>query len=173
MAAHDRWRGIFGLAVGATLLSVAGCGSPALLDVDGQPLVRPLMVASIESGWVAVDSTSELGPRAILELKAEAEGPDIPPWDLSTLQLHLAGDSALSPARLRCEDPRCCPALGESVKCPKKRSEPGTPNQPEPVAEPDRCIHVVRAEFFLPRLPTAADSVTLELGTSLTLLRWR
>jgi hypothetical protein len=106
-------------------------------------------------------------------LKAEAEDPDVPPWDLSTLQLHLSGDSALSPARLRCEDPRCCPALGESVKCPKKRSEPLTPNQPEPVAEPERCIHVVRAEFFLPRLPTAADSVTLKLGTSLTLLRWR
>jgi hypothetical protein len=154
------------------LLLVAGCGSPALIDIDGQPLERPLMVAPIASGWVAVDSATETGARAVLELKAEAEDPDIPPWDLSTLELQLPGDSALSPARLRCEDPRCCPVLGESVKCPKKRSRPAVPNQSEPVEEA-RCIHVVRAEFLLPRLPTPRDSVMLRLGDSLTLLRWR
>jgi hypothetical protein len=154
------------------LLLFLGCVSPALIDIDGQPLERPLMVAPIESGWVAVDSSTEGGTRAVLELKAEAEDSDIPPWDLSTLELHLAGDSVLAPTRLRCEDPKCCPVLGAGVKCPKKRSQPAVPNQPEPLEEA-RCVHVVRAEFMLPRLPTARDSVTLRIGDSLTLLRWR
>lgn len=172
MTAHARWRDTVGVLAGPLLILVAGCGSPALIDIDGQPLERPLMVAPIASGWVAVDSATDAGARAVLELKAEAEDPDIPPWDLSTLELYLPGDSALSPARLRCEDPRCCPVLGESAKCPKKRSRPAVPNQAEPLDEA-RCIHVVRAEFLLPRLPTARDSVMLRLGDSLTLLRWR
>lgn len=172
MAAHARWKHAARLLAGPFVLLTAGCGAPALIDVDGQPLERPLMVAPIESGWVAVDSTTEAGARAVLELKAEAEDPDIPPWDLSTLELRLAGDSALSPHRLRCEDPRCCPVLGASVECPKKRSLPAVPDQAEPLEE-TRCIHVVRAEFLLPHLPAARDSVTLKIGDSLTLLRWR
>ena len=172
MAAQVRWSEAARSLAGSMLLLFVGCGSPALIDIDGQPLERPLMMAPIESGWVAVDSATEGGTRAVLELKAEAEDPDVPPWDLSTLELRLAGDSALAPTRLRCEDPRCCPVLGTGVKCPKKRSQPAVPNQPEPLAEA-RCIHVVRAEFLLPRLPTASDSVTLRIGDSLTLLRWR
>ncbi len=172
MTAHVRWRDAAPLLTGPMLLLAAGCGSPALIDIDGRPLETPLMVAPIESGWVAVDSSTDAGARAVLELKAEAEDPDIPPWDLSTLELRFAGDSALAPTRLRCEDPRCCPVLGESVRCPKKRSQPAVPNQVEPLEEA-RCIHVVRAEFLLPRLPTARDSVTLRIGESSTLLRWR
>lgn len=172
MIAHARWKHTTRLLVGPFLLLAVGCGSPALIDIDGQPLERPVMVAPIESGWVAVDSTAEVGARAVLELKAEAEDPDIPPWDLSTLELRVAGDSAISPHRLRCEDPRCCPVLGASVECPKKRSRPAVPDQAEPLEE-GRCIHVVRAEFLLPHLPTARDSVTLRIGDSVTLLRWR
>ncbi len=102
----------------ALAVALAACAAPALVDVDGQRLERPLLVAGVHNGWVAVDSSAG-GVRAVLELRAETRPPETPPWEEDGLTLQFAGYPAIAPARLRCEEPRCCrPALGE-VGCPR------------------------------------------------------
>ena len=47
----------------ASPLSILACGPPVLYDTDLEPVRNPLIVASVENGWMAVDS-SEAGVRA-------------------------------------------------------------------------------------------------------------
>jgi len=159
--------------IGAALLafSVAGCGSPALVDVDGRPLRRPLLIARLADGWVAVDS-SAAGARAVLELRAETPRDDVPPWQVGGLHLQFSSGQPLKPARVRCDAPKCSPPRPQSAEPPTEREVPEVEETAETVAE-ETCLHVVRAEFRLPQVPTPADSLTLKIGESVTLLAWQ
>lgn len=159
--------------IGAALLafSVAGCGSPALIDVDGRPIRRPLLIARLADGWVAVDS-SAAGARAVLELRAETPRDDVPPWQVGGLHLQFSSGEPLKPARMRCDAPKCCPPRPQSAEPPTEREVPEVEEPAEEVAE-GACLHVMRAEFRLPRVPTPADSVALKVGESVTLLAWQ
>lgn len=147
-------------------LSVAACG-PKFEDVEGATL-RAILSAPIENGWVAVDSTQE-GVRAVLQMEDEAERGELP-WDLTELAL-LMGDDTIPPARMRCEASAVCRRVTRPVQVPNEREVAGPPDAVE--EEVVLCTHVVRAEFDLPALPTAADSVLLRLADTTTLLRWR
>ena len=157
----------------ATALAVApsGCGKPTLVDVDGRAIRRPLLIARVADGWVAVDSSGGAA-RAVLELRAETPRDDVPPWQVGGLHLQFGSGEPLKPARVRCDAPRCCPPRPQSAETPTEREIPQVEEPAEEVAE-GTCLHVMRAEFRLPRVPTPADSVALKVGESVTLLAWR
>lgn len=147
--------------IGAALVafSVGGCGSAALVDVDGRPITQPLLIA-------------RLGARAVLELRAETPLDDVPPWQVGGLHLQFGSGEPLKPVRVRCDAPKCCPPRPQSAEPPTEREVPEVEEPAEEVAE-GTCLHVMRAEFHLPRVPTPADSVALKVGESVTLLTWR
>jgi hypothetical protein len=151
-------------------LALAGCAKPALVDADGQPLSQPLLVASIDNGWVAVDS-SQSGIRAVLELRTEERGSDRRGLELFGLQLRFAND-LIPPSRLQCQDPTTCRMVSKPVASPEEGGYEESAD-PREEAVTEVCINIVRAEFELPRAPTPSDSVALIVGESTTLLRWR
>jgi hypothetical protein len=162
-------RSTLAFPVGAALLSAlwaAACG-PTFEDVYGSGL-DPVISASIENGWVAVDSTDE-GVRAVLQMEAEAAQGSLP-WDLADMAL-LFGSDTIPPARMRCEESAVCRRVVRPVQSPNERAvaEPPDLREEEVVV----CDHVVRAEFILPAVPTAADSVVLRLADVIIPLRWR
>lgn len=124
--------------------------------------------ASIENGWVAVDSTDE-GVRAVLQLEAEAPQGTLP-WDLAEMALLFEGDT-IPPTRLRCEESAVCRRVTRPVRSPNERAvaEPPVLDEEEVVV----CDHIVRAEFVLPAVPTPTDSSVLRLGDTMIDLLWR
>ncbi len=155
-----------GVALGLSLAASA-CAPPRLVDVDGAPIDAPMMVAAVSDGWVAVDTVAS-PPRAVLELRAETSAPEGPPWDLTQLALLLADGTSLAPARLSCEEPRCCPA---AAAAPCGDMEEQAEAEDPPAGR--HCVHVARAEFVLSRIPARQDSTWLRLGGGAELLRWR
>jgi hypothetical protein len=161
-------RSTLAFLVGAALLSAlwtVGCG-PKFEDVHGSGL-DAVMSASIENGWVAVDSTDE-GVRAVLQLEAEAARGTLP-WDLAEMAL-LFGNDTIPPTRMRCEESAVCRRVTRPVESPNEREVTEIADRDEVVVV---CDHVVRAEFILPALPTPADSVVLRLGETTIPLHWR
>lgn len=155
--------------VGAALLSapwLAACG-PRFEDVFGSGM-DAVVWASIENGWVAVDST-EQGVRAVLQLEAEAPRGTLP-WDLAEMALLFGGDT-IPPTRMRCEESAVCRRVMRPVRSPNERAvaEPPDLDEEEVVV----CDHIVRAEFILPAIPTPAISSTLRLGDTMIHLSWR
>jgi hypothetical protein len=159
----------FGIAcLAATAL--AACTAPALVDVDGRPLQSPVLVASIANGWVAVDS-GPAGTRAVLALHAEVPRTDHQPLEIAGLQLRFGADS-IPPSRLHCEVPASCRSVKKPVEDPDEAGvEEPADHREEAVDE--MCVHIVRAEFLLPRVPTPRDPVVLIIGDSSTRLEWR
>ena len=156
-------------ALGATAWLV-GCGTPTLIDLDGRPLKEPELLACVQGGWLAVDS-SDSGIRAVLKMRGESDAVDRTPWDLSTLELRVGAEDPVAPSRLSNEDPRCSAAKPRSAE-PAREAQAEAADRP-PAETGLRCLHVVRVEFILPRLPTADDSVTLKVGDKTSPVRWR
>jgi hypothetical protein len=157
------------LLAGAALLSAlwtAGCG-PKFDDLRGS-VVDAVRWASIENGWVAVDSAGGRA-RAILQLEDESERGTLP-WDLTAMAL-LFGDDTIPPTGLRTEASAVCRRVTRPVESPNEREVAEPPDRGE--EEVVFCDHLVRAEFILPAVPTAADSVVLRLGETIIPLRWR
>lgn len=153
-------------AVLLSALSAAGCG-PRFEDVHGSAL-DAVLAASIEDGWVAVDTSYER-VRAVLQLETEAPRGTLP-WDLSETALLFGGDT-IPPTQMRCEESAVCRRVTRPVQSPNEREVVEPPDRREEVVV--LCDHIVRAEFILPALPTPADSVVLRLGETTIPLRWR
>ena len=170
-ASYGRSTALVAVGAAVLILYTLGCGTPTLLDVDGQVVRRPLLVARVANGWVAVDSSGGAA-RAVLELRAETARDDVPPWQVGGLHLQFGSGELLKPARVRCDAPKCCPPRPQEPELPTEREVPEVEEPAEEVAE-GTCLHVVRAEFRLPRVPTPADSVALKVGESVTVLAWR
>jgi hypothetical protein len=134
-------RSTLALLVGAALLSAlwtAGCG-PKFEDVHGATL-DAVLTASIENGWVAVDSTYE-GVRAVLQLEDESERGTLP-WDLTEMAL-LFGSDTIPPTRMRCEASAVCRRVTRPVQSPNEREVAEPPDRGE--EEVVLCDHIVRA----------------------------
>ena len=63
---HTILRAKTSLSLSAAALLSVGCPPPALIDPLGHPVSRPMLVASIENGRIAIDS-SAAGVRARLQ----------------------------------------------------------------------------------------------------------
>ena len=152
-------------------LYLAGCGPPILVDVDGRPIKHPALIASADGGWIAVD-TSCARIRAVLELRIETPDRHLRPSDLGFLTLRFGADRPLWPARFQREAPTCSPAGREWLEClriyddTRECKRRGLPRE-------EVCLHLVRAEFVLHRLPSPSDSAVLRIGESTARLRWR
>jgi hypothetical protein len=117
---------------------------------------------------VVVDSTDG-NVRAVLQLETEAAQGSLP-WDLAEMALLFASDT-IPPARMRCEESAVCRRVRRPVQSPNEQAVAEPPDRRE--EEVVICDHVVRAEFVLPAVPTAADSMVLRLGGTTIPLRWR
>jgi hypothetical protein len=151
------------------LAAAAGCGTPMLYDVAGQPLKEPEFIAQAGGLWLAVDS-SAAGVRAVVEIQVAAPDGQKQAWDVSGLRLWTGKGPALAPARVRQSNVRCWPQAPKGGRCR------GNPNDPESCTwqmQPGEaeCYYTLCAEFALEQLPDPAEPVVLNLDGSLTVLQ--
>jgi len=157
-----------------TFLSAAGvmslaCRPPALIDPLGQPVSRPLLIASIEYGSAVIDSSSE-GVRAIVEFTRTL--PDSTyKEDGAVPLLRCSGRGApLLPVRARSE-PITCNERPPAAGCG------GAGQANAPCNYPNRrigrlCSQVLHLEYRLDAVPNIGDSLTLQVGDRLSRSRW-
>jgi hypothetical protein len=158
----------------STLLAFAGCLAlacrpPALVDPLGLPVSRPLLVASIESGRIAIDSFVG-GVRAVAELtrtlqdSTDERGRTVPALRCSAHGLPLV------PVRARAE-PITCNERPPAAGC----GGAGQANAPcdyqnRHIAR--LCSQVLHLEYRLDSLPNVGDSLTLQVGDRMSRSRW-
>lgn len=145
--------------------SLAACGVPRMLDLDGRPIERPGLVAVGEGIWLVVDSSAPW-PRAVLELYLEP--PD--PWGrlapLPPLELSLGPARRLAPQRLASQPVACGPAVAA-------QPGEGPTRDRNTVLIGFRSCRLLRAEFRLARMPTVSDKASVAIGRRAARLRWK
>ena len=157
----------------AVALGVAGlfaCGPPLVYDTDLRPVRDPLLVASVDYGWLAVDST-ETGVRVVLQLEFEAPRETSEYLTLHVPALRCATEGIHYPDELRREAPICPSPASDPPDC---QVEPGQ-SGPCPIRagrNMESCLHVVRAVFYFPRMPHFDDSHYFTFGQTNTPVRW-
>ena len=104
---------------------ISGCGPPILYDADRRPVRDPLMMASLEGGWLAVDSAAD-GLRAVLELQVSAPYGHVGSWVLSGLQLWTGSGLPVEPSRIRQGEVHCWPSIPDAVHCRESNGDPKT-----------------------------------------------
>lgn len=140
-----------------------------LRDINGRPIEQPAMVAELDYGWLAVDTS---GPKisAVLQLEIETPYQELRASDLTALGIRFGSSRPLESALVRLDEPRCSPRLSPRLACrgidDKRRCE--AMNAPEAL-----CRYVLRAQFFLENLPDRSDSVALIIGNSTQRMVWR
>lgn len=152
-------------ALGAFLVGVsaAGCGPPVIFDTDLRPVRNPVIMASVGSGWLAVDST-EAGVRAVLEVQLEGPTAAADYVTLHVPRLHCRLSGEHYPARVRNSEPRC-PAPGPPPSACIEGSSPEACRSSEEVVQ-QTCLYTVRAEFLFERIPHLDESHFLTFGQS-------
>lgn len=144
--------GLVGLVGAAT-----ACGPPTLFDTELRPVREPAFVLPVPHGWAAVDTASER-PRGVLELSLEAdhravgERWAVPVLECPAKHLHRAD-------RARRDGPHCLSLRREW--CQKGEGCGAA------VDAPDRCIYLIRAEYWLGVSTVEGDTLTLVTN------RWR
>jgi hypothetical protein len=133
-----------------TVMLLSACGPPVIYDTEHNPVIRPLIVASVDNGWLAVDSTA-LGIRAVVEL--QMEGPtgasDYVMLHIPTLHCTVSGEHL--PSRVLREDPVCPAPTARPIQCP----DGAAPDECQRLRnEADlNCLYTIRAEFLFDRMP--------------------
>ena len=143
-------RPIAPLCIAAIPIFVVACGPPVIYDTAHRPVRNPLITASVDNGWLAVDST-EAGIRVVVELQLEGPADAADFVSLHLLRLHCTVSGEHLPAKILQEEPRCPTPVSRPIRCPE-----GTP--PE---ECDRireeaeqsCVFTIRAEFMFDQMP--------------------
>jgi len=152
----------------AGLLSLT-CRPPTLIDPLGRPVPRPMLVASIENGRIVIDS-SAAGVRAVAELTRTL--PDSAHQGEGTVPLLRCSGRAspLAPHRVRIEPVTCHDGTtGAGCDRPGQANAPcGYPNSR--IAR--SCSQVLHLEYRLDAVPSAGDSLTLQLGDRISRSRW-
>lgn len=150
------------------LLCLSACRTPTLYDVDLRPVEHPALVAKLEGGQLAID-TSGPDPRAILELYVEVEARDASPTRPPVPWLRCAREGGHAPVRVRWSDP-ICPA--------RTRKEPvcrAVYNDPARCRDPSRaglCYYLLRAEYRFDRAPEPGESIAVGLAFEAPAVRW-
>ena len=151
----------------AGLLSLT-CRPPTLIDPLGRPVPRPMLVAAVENGRIAIDS-SDHGVRAVVELTRMLPNPTYQ-GDASVPRLRCSGGkSPLAPVRMQSEPVRCrepatgpdCARPGQSSSCPYRNVRFEQP-----------CSQVLHLEYRLDAVPSVGDSLALQLGDRISRSRW-
>ena len=105
------------LGVAAISVLVVACGPPVIYDTANRPVRNPLITASVDNGWLAVDST-EAGIRVVVELQLEG-----PASAADFVSLHLLrAPSRREPAFLHFRSDGSADSLGEGVGLLSPRS---------------------------------------------------
>jgi hypothetical protein len=144
--------------------AAAACGKPALYDCAGELITYPAMMAPVEGGWVAVD-TSNSQIRAVVELQVSSADPMVSANNAPVLQLRVGSAAPLDPNRVRIGNINCHYMVPERADCRGLQDDPkhciyGAPEE--------RCYYPVRAEFPLEEVPLLDDLVVLRVGDSQT-----
>ncbi|MDX1579373.1 MAG: hypothetical protein R3266_12880 [Gemmatimonadota bacterium] len=156
------------LAVGAAAV-ISGCGPPVLYDTDLQPVRNPLITASVENGWLAVDST-EAGVRAVLELQVEASEIASEYVALHVPTLHCSSRGVHEPAKVRHGQPVCSPP-DPALYCSPTEREAG--DCPQALTQlPETCVYTVRAEYAFERVPHLDESHYFTFAQRATPIYW-
>ena len=143
-------RPITPLCIAAIPILVVACGPLVIYDTAHQPVRNPLITASVDNGWLAVDST-EAGIRAVVELHLEGPASTADFVSLHLLRLHCTVSGEHLPAKILLEEPRC-PTPGSSpIRCPEGTS-PEECDGMRGEAEPN-CLFTIRAEFLFDQMP--------------------
>jgi hypothetical protein len=151
------------------VLLAAACGPPVIYDTDGRPVAEPAFMASVDGGWLAVDS-SDGGVRAILEVRVPVPEGDVVGLDQTDLHLWTGSGYPVSPVRLNQGSLQCRPSVLDRVECQGKYGDPqACPREGQ--ADAQECYYLLCAEFSLLKLPSVYDPVVLSLGGSLTILQ--
>lgn len=136
--------------VGVALLVLTACGPPVIYDTDLRPVRNPLVTASVDNGWLAVDST-DIGIRVVLELRLEGPPETAEYLSLHVPVLHCTVSGQHLPARLLREEPNC--PGPRPVRCP----EGSSPEECERLAQEQEaeeiCVFTIRAEFLFDEMP--------------------
>lgn len=135
-------------------LALAACGPPVLYDTELVAVRNPLVTASVDNGWVAVDSTDR-GLRAVLELRIEASSLSSQYVSLHVPQLHCSSSGSHRPIKVRREVP-VCTTPPRAAACPADARDGGCPEMLD--AKHESCIYVVRAEYLLGDMPHLDES---------------
>ncbi len=150
--------------------AAAGCGKPALYDCAGELITYPAMMAPVEGGWVAVD-TSGSQVRAVIEIQVPSTDPAVGPTTAPILQLRVGNAAPMEPSRMRIGSLNCHYMVPERGEC---RDLQGDPKHCVYGAPEERCYYAVRAEFPLEEIPLLDDLVVLRVGEAKTyVLAWR
>jgi len=139
-------------AIGATafVVAAAACGSHVVYDTSLTPVRNPLVTASVENGWLVVDST-DIGLRAVLELQLEGPNATDEYVALHVPTLHCTVSGEHVPAKLLREPPRCEQRPVAPLTCPTGT----TPEECDRLRRQEErvCIYTIRAEFLFGEMP--------------------
>lgn len=128
---------------------LVGCGPPVIYDTSHRVVRSPIVTASVDNGWLAVDETED-GVRAVvqLELKGPAEAADYVP--LHSLRFHCSSGEHM-PSSVSADEPRCPAAGAQAMLCPPDVS-PDVCEAMRRDAE-QTCLYTIRAEFHFGQMP--------------------
>jgi len=158
------------LAVAAAGLLSLTCRPPTLIDPLGRPVARPMLVASIETGRIVIDS-SAAGVRAVAELTRTLEDSAHQAEGTVPLLRCSGRSSPLAPHRVRTEPITCHDGpTGAGCDRPRQASTPcGYPNSR--IAR--SCSQVLHLEYRLDAVPSVGDSLSLQLVDRISRSRWK
>ncbi len=155
----------------ASVAAAAGtaCGPPVLYDTELRPVRRPIIVAAVDHGWLAIDST-ENGVRGVLELQFEGppEAAEYVTRHLPRLHCESKGDHL--PVRVRREPPSCPAPATPPPECLEGTSPERCLALRE--AATPACLFTVRAEFEFSRMPHLDENHYFTFGQHQTPLHW-
>ena len=141
-----------GSALGAfaCAATLAACATHTIYDTYGVPVRSPLVTATVENGWLAVDST-DMGIRAVVELQLESSTISEEYVELHVPRLHCTVSGDHVPSRLLREPPRCTSRSVGTIVCPTD----ATPEECDRVRQQGEqvCIYTIRAEFLFAEMP--------------------
>ncbi len=133
-----------------SVVVVSACGAPVIYDASLQPVRNPLIVASVDNGRLAVDST-EAGIRAVLELQLDGPGAADEFVQLHVPKLHCTVSGEHIPSKVLREEPKCASRPIMTVSCPTGF----TPEECDAYRqqETELCTYTIRAEFLFAEMP--------------------
>ena len=131
-------------------VAAGACGAPMIYDASMQPVRNPLVVASVDNGRMAVDST-EAGIRAVLELQLEGPGSADEFVEFHVPKLHCTISGEHIPAKVFREKPRCATRPLTTGVCPTGF----TPEECDAYRQQgaETCMYTIRAEFLFAEMP--------------------
>ncbi len=148
----------------------AACGPPVIYDTELIPVRNPLITASVENGWLAVDST-EAGYRAVLELQIEGAPVASEYVTLHTPELRCSSRGVHRPVKVLHETPVCTTVQPSALDCSPGQREAGL-CQAAVTDETESCLFVVRAEYLFEQVPHLDESHYFTFAQTETPVYW-